>query len=203
MTPKKLNAPSGAVLSGVMASLLPGLALAHPGHDHVQAASFMSGLSHPLTGIDHLLAMLAVGLWLALAFRSRRSQAAIAAGFLLAMTTGGALGLAGLAAPAIEPAILLSLLVFGLLAATGASLPVWPAAAVTAFFALFHGLAHGLEIPAAAGAPAYVLGYLAATMLLLAAGTALGLVLRPQLQWVARLAGAGVAACGLALMVMA
>lgn len=203
MTTRQLNTHARAIALGAATTLLPGLVLAHPGHDHARMSSFMSGFTHPLTGTDHLLAMLAVGLWLALAFSSQRSRAAIAAGFLLAMTIGGALGLAGLAAPAIEPAILLSLLVFGLLAATGASLPVWPAAAVTAFFALFHGLAHGLEIPAAAGAPAYVLGYLAATMLLLAAGTALGLVLRPQLQWVARLAGAGVAACGLALMVMA
>lgn len=203
MTPKQLNAPSGAVLLGMATTLLPGLALAHPGHDYVQGSSFMSGFIHPLTGTDHLLAMMAVGLWLALAFNAWQHRARIAGGFLLAMMAGGVLGLAGLAAPAIEPAILLSLLVFGLLAATGASLPLWPAAAVTAFFALFHGLAHGLEMPAAAGAPAYVAGYLAATTLLLAAGTALGLALRPQLQWMARLAGAGVATCGLALMVLA
>lgn len=183
-------------------ALLPGLALAHPGHDHAQASSFMSGFTHPLTGTDHLLAMLAVGLWLALAFKARKPRVRIAGGFLLAMMAGGVLALGGVMVPAIEPAILLSLLVFGLLAATGASLPVWPATAVAAFFALFHGLAHGLEIPLAMNAAGYVAGYLSATALLLAGGTTLGAALRPQLPWVARIAGGGMAACGLALMVL-
>lgn len=183
-------------------ALLPGLALAHPGHDHAQTASFMSGFTHPLTGTDHLLAMLAVGLWLALAFNAWKPRARITGGFLLAMMAGGVLALGGLAAPAIEPAILLSLLVFGLLAATGASLPVWPATAVAAFFALFHGLAHGLEIPLAVNPVGYLAGYLSATALLLAGAATLGAALRLQLPWVARIAGGGVAACGLALMVL-
>ena len=203
MTTRQPNTTARAFASATAAILWPGMTLAHPGHHHVQGSSFMSGFTHPLTGTDHLLAMLAVGLWLALAFSAWKPRARIAGGFLLAMLAGGVLALAGLTAPAIEPAILLSLLVFGLLAATGASLPVWPATAVAAFFALFHGLAHGLEIPAATNAVGYVAGYLAATALLLASGTALGVVLRPQLPWVARVAGGGVAACGLALMILA
>ncbi|MCA7086270.1 HupE/UreJ family protein [Cupriavidus sp. DB3] len=208
-------------------------ALAHPGHDVASVgASLASGLLHPLTGADHLLAMVAVGVWSALAvgtagafgsvgsvgslgsFGSFGSVGAGGAGggvlrvpltFVALMLVGAALGLAGVALPAVEPMIAASLLVVGLLVALRARLPAGVAMALVGGFAVFHGYAHGAELPPSAGALpavlAYVSGFAAATMALHLAGIAAGTVLRRHAPWLARAAGAGVALYGVGLMV--
>ncbi|KAA0179666.1 HupE/UreJ family protein [Cupriavidus gilardii] len=205
-------------------------ALAHPGHDVASVgASLASGLLHPLTGADHLLAMVAVGVWSALAVGtagafgsvgsvgsvgSLGSFGSVGAGggvlrvpltFVALMLVGAALGLAGVALPAVEPMIAASLLVVGLLVALRARLPAGVAMALVGGFAVFHGYAHGAELPPSAGALpavlAYVGGFAAATMALHLAGIAAGTVLRRHAPWLARAAGAGVALYGVGLMV--
>ena len=121
--------------------LTAGAAVAHPGHE---AMSFASGLSHPLGGFDHLLAMLAVGL-----FAARQqgvARWALPAGFVAAMLGGAALSTSGIELPAVEAGIATSVLVFGLLIAFAARLPLAAAMPLISVFALFHGHAHHAEM---------------------------------------------------------
>ncbi len=193
-------------LAASAAVLASGPALAHPGHDVASVgASLASGLLHPLTGADHLLAMVAVGVWSALAAGAGSGVLRVPLAFVALMLVGAALGLAGLALPAVEPMIAASLLVVGLLVALRARLPAGVAMALVGGFALFHGYAHGAELPASAGALpavlAYVGGFALATMALHLAGIAAGTVLRRHAPWLARALGAGVALYGVGLMV--
>lgn len=146
---------------------LAGPASAHPDHE-------ASGFLHPFTGIDHLLAMVGVGIWTAfLAVRKRASALLVPAAFLAMMVAGAAAGFAGIKLPLVEAIILGSVFVFGGLSMTAVRLPAAAAMAVAGLFAFFHGYAHALEAPGA-GAGTYVLGFLVATTLLQAAGLGLG-----------------------------
>ncbi|KQV95855.1 HupE/UreJ family protein [Rhizobacter sp. Root1221] len=195
-----MTRPRLARLLALAGSALPLLAAAHTGgaapHDHGTLSSLAAGFSHPFTGLDHLAAMVALGVWSAMT--SRRMWLAPVA-FASALLAGALLGLAGLALPAVEPMIATSLLVLGLLVATGRQLPATAGAALAAVFALFHGVAHGTEL-AGPGTAAAVTGMVAATALLHGAGIGLGLALRGTNRWLPRLAGAGVAVFGLALL---
>lgn len=186
---KKLMLSAGLALAA-------GPALAHPGHGF----GFEAGLLHPLTGADHLLAMLAVGLWSG--FALKRHVWAGAASFMAAMTLGAGLAWAGLRLPGVEGAILASLLGFGLMVAlarrgqgarvTGASL------AMVALFAAAHGYAHGAEAKGAVSL--YLAGFLIAT----AALHLVGIYLARQVARVPLaqgLIGAGIAGAGLLMMV--
>lgn len=164
---KTLYALTGAML------LVPSVAFAHPGHG--ADMSLMRGLLHPLTGLDHVLAMTAVGLWAAQ--QSGRALWAWPLTFVSVMLVGGVLGMEGLALPAIEPAIAASVFVLGLLVAASTAMPVWAGAALVGLFALFHGNAHGLEAPASGAAAIYALGFVMATALLHVAGLVWGLTL--------------------------
>lgn len=209
--PMQRGLPRAAVsIAGLAAMLASAPALAHPGHDVASVgASLASGLLHPLTGADHLLAMVAVGVWSALAVGAGGGGGVgvlrVPLAFVALMLVGAVLGLAGLALPAVEPMIAASLLVVGLLVALRARLPAGAAMALVGGFALFHGYAHGAELPASAGALpgvlAYVGGFAAATVALHLAGIAAGTVLRRHAPWLARAAGAGVALYGVGLMV--
>ena len=150
-----------------MAVLAAGPALAHPGHE-------ASGFLHPFTGLDHLLAMVGVGLWAGL-LAERKPAAAILvpAAFLAMMAIGAAAGFAGIKLPLVEAVILVSVFVIGGLLIGAVRLPVAWAMAVVGLFAAFHGYAHALEAPAAGAGP-YILGFLAATALLQGVGLALG-----------------------------
>ncbi|MFO1191146.1 MAG: HupE/UreJ family protein [Rhodoferax sp.] len=160
-------------------------------------AGFLDGFLHPLTGPDHLAAMLAVGCWSALAAR-RLWQAPLAfAGMLL---VGALAGLSGLAVPAVEPAIAASLLVLGLLVATRARMPGAAAMALVGAFAIFHGVAHGAELAGDGQAWAPLAGMLLATVGLHLAGLGLGLLLRARNAWWPRSAGGAVALLGLVLL---
>ena len=174
--------------------IAPGAALAHTGHGDV--SGFVDGIAHPFGGADHLLAMVAVGLWAGIAGGAARL--AYPAAFVGGLLLGGALGLGGIALPAMEPAILASVVVLGALAALALRLPLWAAGIGLAAFGLFHGNAHGLE--ATSGGIAYVAGFTLATLALHGVGLAGGLgATRVQAQAVARGAGALAAVGGLAL----
>jgi urease accessory protein len=155
-----------------------GAALAHTGHGAHTDGGFTHGFMHPIGGADHLLAMVGVGLLAYLV--SERSGSAkalwlVPAAFITAMAAGGVLGLTGTAFPLMELAIGLSVIVIGGAAALGSSLPVAAAMTLVGFFAIFHGQAHGLEMPLGSSAAGYGAGFLIATGLLHGAGIALGL----------------------------
>lgn len=179
------------------------LAFAHtgqgagPSHDALHA--FIDGFTHPLTGLDHLAAMVALGVWSALTAR-RVALAPMA--FAATLVIGALLAMGGLALPAIAPMIASSLLVLGLLVATQARMPGWAGAALAAAFALFHGAAHGQELSGDVGIAA-LSGMTLATALLHGAGIGVGGALKRASPWFPRIAGAGVAAFGSALLVPA
>lgn len=177
-------------------ALLPALAQAHPGHG--PANSFAAGISHPLHGLDHILVMLAVGLWAAQL--GGRSIWAVPLTFVSLMTVGGVLGMAGVPLPMVETGILVSIIAMGMLIAAAARLPMAVSMALVGVFAIFHGHAHGTEIPMAASGLNYALGFVAATAFLHACGIGLGLLARKQLPPPAlRYAGGAIAFCGVCL----
>ena len=174
----------------IAAYALSTYAAAHPGHEvDAHGISFMDGLLHPLTGLDHLAAMLAVGLWSALSATSARRIWLAPVAFAGMLLVGALLGLNGLALPAVEPMIAASLLVMGLLVATRAQLPVAVTAGVVGVFAVFHGIAHGTELAGGGNGFAPLLGMLIATIALHLAGVAIGLALRRHSVWWPRVVG--------------
>lgn len=185
MKPSRMLALAALCLYADMAS-------AHTGSHTV--TSFASGLTHPLLGLDHLLAMVAIGLWAAQ--QGGRALWAVPAAFVGAMVLGGMLAWSGLALPHPETAIALSVLVLGLLITTRRQWAVTVGMMLAAGFALFHGNAHGLEMPLAASPALYGLGFVLATVCLHGLGIAGSLIGRRAV----RVAGAGIAATGLALI---
>ena len=173
----------------------PTLAFAHTGH--YDGGGLVQGVMHPLGGLDHLLAMVAVGLWAA--YAGGRALWALPAAFVGMMLAGAMLGFAGIALPFMEPLILASVMVLGLLVAFNVRMPLVPGMALIALFGVFHGQAHALEMSAGAGALAYAAGFASVTALLHASGIALG-------QWLlagrgARFIGFGMASAGLFMAV--
>jgi urease accessory protein len=180
---------SKSLLALSLLVVLPNLAEAHIllGTSH----GFTAGFLHPLTGWDHLLAMFAVGLWAAQ--HRGRSLWLIPLSFVSVMLLGGILGLAGVSVPGAELAIAISVLILGGLVATMTQFRPTLSVAVVGLFAIFHGYAHGHEMPAAAAALPFSVGFVLATALLHGLGLAAGLVLQEKprmLRW----AGAAIAA---------
>ncbi len=173
-------------------SLFAGTAFAHTGEHTV--TGFASGLAHPLMGLDHLLAMIAIGLWAAQ--QGGRALWAVPVAFVGAMGLGGLFAWSGGILPQVEAGITLSVLVLGLLIATRRQWAVSSGMAIAAGFALFHGYAHGLEMPLTATPTMYGLGFVLATLCLHGAGIAGSLIGRHAVH----LVGAGIAATGLALI---
>ncbi|MDM0104996.1 HupE/UreJ family protein [Variovorax sp. J22R24] len=185
----------------LIAAALPLVASAHTGVDGGHHHGFVAGLLHPLTGADHLAAMVAVGLWSALTARRAWPDLLWAPlGFAVMLMVGAVAGLAGMQLPAVEPMIAASLLVLGLLVLTQRRLPAPAAAALVGVFAVFHGIAHGQELAGESTAALTLAGMLAATVLLHGAGIAIGWSLRHGHRWLPRLAGAAVAMFGVALL---
>ena len=172
--------------------LFAGAASAHTGHHAV--AGFSSGFGHPFSGLDHLLAMIAVGLWAAQ--QGGRALWAVPAAFVSTMLAGGALAWMGLPLPHAETGIAVSVLVLGLLVAARRRWGVVIGMAIAAGFALFHGYAHGLEMPQASSAALYAAGFTLATTLLHAAGIAASRVGRRAIHG----AGMAIAAGGAAML---
>ncbi len=185
-----------ALLSLIAFAALPGVAQAHVGIG--STTGFFDGMAHPFSGLDHICAMFGVGLWAAQ--RGDRGIWLLPLAFVLVMTVGGLLGMAHVFLPFIEPGIIASVLVVGLLIAAAIRLPLLASACLVALFALFHGHAHGAEMPTSASGLAYGIGFLSSTIALLLCGAVLGLACR-QLKspWVYRTAGAAIVTCGLGL----
>lgn len=179
------------------ATVLPVAAFAHVGagdaHDH---AGLLAGLLHPLSGVDHLAAMLAVGIWSALAMRPAW-LAPLA--FVALLTVGALAGFADLAVPAVEPMIAASLLVLGLLVATRRGLQVAVAAGLVGAFAFCHGAAHGRELAAGAQWQALA-GMVCTTALLHLAGMAIGRALAQRQRWLTVASGSAVAGLGMLML---
>lgn len=180
----------------VLLAAMAGPVQAHPGHG---ATSLMHGLGHPFSGVDHLLAMVAVGLWAAQL--GGRARWFVPASFVGVMALGGALGVSGVALPFAESGVAASVLILGVLIAAAVRLPLAASVVLVGAFALCHGFAHGVEMPLAASSPGYGAGFLLASALLHLAGILLALVTaqntsRPTIP-VLRLVGAGLAVAGL------
>lgn len=154
----------------------PAAALAHPGHEG--AGGLASGLIHPFTGIDHVLAMIAVGV-LAAQYGGRAFWL-VPTSFLVAMGVAGAVGMAGIPVQFVEAGIGLSVVILGLMIAFQVKPPALLAMAAVGFFALFHGYAHGAEMPNGQAGLSFAAGFLVATAFLLGAGVGLGLLLQRQ-----------------------
>jgi urease accessory protein len=185
---------AGMTLASLFA--VSGAAEAHTGHEH--AFSFVAGLAHPWSGLDHMLAMVAVGLWAGL--NGGRALWAWPAAFVGMMTVGGVLGIAGVPMPMVESGILASVIVLGLLVLAAARLPLAIGAALVAAFALLHGHAHGAELPTEAAAVSYAAGFALATALLHGAGLGVAYLAGGERgALLVRGAGALVAVAGVAL----
>lgn len=175
---------------------LPSFAFAHVGTG--EAGGFMHGLMHPFSGLDHVCAMLAVGLWAAQT--GGRSLLFIPIIFSGTMLLGGVVGMVGVGLPFSEWGIALSVLVLGGLVAASVRLSLWLSGGLLALFALCHGYAHGAEMPESVSALAYALGFMMATLALHITGVGAGIAIQ---RWADKravpLAGVGMVFFGLYL----
>jgi urease accessory protein len=183
-----------------LALLTPSIAAAHVGLG--EANSIAHGLMHPVSGIDHVLAMLAVGLFAA--HLGGRALWLVPSSFVAMMAFGGLLGMAGIGLPYVEIAIGLSVVVLGIVVATRVHPPVAIAIALVGFFAIFHGHAHSTEMPQTASGLAYGAGFVIATALLHAIGIGLGILIgeagRRYSRTIAQIAGGAMALAGVAIL---
>lgn len=194
------------VLSGLTfaaATLAPAAAFAHAGHG--EHSGFIHGFMHPIGGLDHILAMVTVGI---LAYQiGGRALWLVPASFVAVMAAGGLLGAAGVSFYFVEPGIAASVVVLGAIVALALKPPVAVAMGLVALFAVFHGFAHGVEAPLGDSAAAYGAGFMLATALLHAAGIAAGMLVgrlsETQGQLGYRLAGSAVALTGLVILTQA
>ena len=176
--------------------LLATPALAHAGSS---AGGFVGGFAHPLFGPDHVVAMVAVGLWGA--FLGAPAIWLLPIVFPLVMAFGGVIGILGIPLPGVETAIALSAVVLGTMVALAARPPLWVAAVLVSAFAIFHGHAHGVELPPGADIVAYSVGFVVATGLLHLTGIAVGLLARwPAGRIAVRTAGGAIALAGVAFL---
>lgn len=181
-----------AILLGV--ATLP--ALAHSGSS---SSGFIGGFAHPLFGPDHVVAMVAVGLWGA--FLGAPAIWLLPIVFPLVMAAGGVIGILGIPLPAVETGIAASAVVLGMMVALAARPPLWIAAVLVGIFAVFHGHAHGSELPPGADAVAYSAGFVIATGLLHLAGIAFGfLACWPAGRFAVRATGGAIALAGIAFL---
>lgn len=185
------------LIVATLLTLAPALALAHTGEGVV--GGFFSGFMHPLLGWDHVVAMVAVGLWGA--FLGAPALWVLPIVFPMVMALGGALGVMGVPLPAVETGIALSALVLGAMVALAVRAPLVVAALIVGVFGIFHGHAHGTELPAAANPLAYSLGFVIATGALHLAGIGFGAAVRwPAGRIAVRAGGALIAGVGVAFL---
>lgn len=160
-------------LATAFLALAPAVASAHPGHESI---GLVHGFMHPLGGFDHIIAMVAVGLLAAQL--GGRALWLVPASFVAAMSVAGFAASTGVALPYVETGIAVSVVVLGAVALFGVAMPVAAAMGLAGFFAVFHGYAHGLEMPETVSGFAYGAGFVAATAMLHGVGIGLGLVVR-------------------------
>ena len=166
------------------------------------AGGLLSGFLHPITGLDHVVAMVAVGLWGAQLKRPAIWLLPIV--FPMIMAFGGSLGVAGVPVPGIEIGIAVSAIVLGMMVLFAIKPPLWMAIVIVAFFAIFHGHAHGTELPGSAQPLAYGVGFVTTTGLLHVSGIAIGTIYKwKQGQVVVKALGAGIGLVGLYFLITA
>ncbi|PLX38775.1 MAG: Ni/Fe hydrogenase [Hyphomicrobiales bacterium] len=189
-----------SVLMPVLAlavSLVAGPALAHTGGGY--GGGFVSGFTHPILGWDHVAAMVAVGLWGA--FLGAPAIWLLPVVFPLVMALGAVVGILGIPVPGVETGIALSAVVLGLMIVFAVRPPIWIAALIVGGFAVFHGYAHGTELPATANAFAFAVGFVIATGLLHLTGIAFGLLVSwPIGRKAVRVAGGVISLAGVAFL---
>lgn len=171
-------------------------AAAHTGHAIAAGTGFVDGLLHPLSGLDHVVVMVAVGLWAAMI--GGRAALGLCAAFPLAMAAGAGMVAVGLSLPFVETGILVSMLAVGLVLALTIRPALGLAIGVAGLFAVFHGAAHAMEVPAGASLIAYGAGFVLASFALCTLGAVLGRIMQRPAGY--RIAGAGSVAAGVALM---
>ena len=184
------------ILINILLLTSSGTALAHPGHD---VSSFATGLMHPFSGLDHLLAMVAIGLWAAQGNTKKRSERKIwllPATFMTMLVIGSVTALQWQSLPLIEAGLATSVLALGLLIALSLQFPAALSITVTGLFGLLHGYAHGLDVPLSASPTACVLGLLAGTVALHGSGITAGIVTRKRYTLLAKAVGVAIAASG-------
>ena len=186
-------------IAAVVGLLAPALALAHVGQGDI-AGGFVAGFEHPILGLDHVVAMVAVGLW-----GAQLGPPAIwvlPVTFPLVMAFGGLLGVLGVNLPGVEIGIAVSAIALGLVVTFAVRPPLWVAGILVGLFAIFHGYAHGAELPESANALAFAMGFVIATGSLHVTGIIIGLINRwPWGMRSLRTGGAAIAACGLYFLV--
>lgn len=196
----KLISRLALIAVGTLMAAAP--AMAHVGEG--AHGGFTHGFLHPMSGLDHMLAMIGVGLFAAQL--GKRAMWLVPGAFVLMMVAGGLLGFAGAAVPFVELGIAASVVAVGLLLAFDVKLPIAAAMALIGGFAIFHGYAHGAELPAGSDAASYVAGFVLASALLHAIGIGLGLLLHAVLAspahrvWAERVLGGAMSAAGLVLL---
>ncbi len=189
---------AGSTGSLVLLVLLLASSAASAHSEQNAGGGFVAGFEHPITGLDHVVAMVAVGLWGA--FLGSRATWLLPVVFPMVMAVGGALGVAGVPIPkeVVEICIAASAIVLGIMVAGKLKPPIWVAAIIVGFFAIFHGHAHGSELPNNANPLAYSAGFVIATGLLHLCGIAFGLLAKwPWGQWAVRSGGVIVASIGI------
>jgi urease accessory protein len=188
------------ILTALFLLAASGTAFAHPGHN---VFGFAAGLMHPFSGLDHLLAMVAVGLWAAQGNTMKHGERKIwllPATFMIMLAVGSAIAIQWQSLPLVESGIAASVLALGLLIALSLQLPATLSVVITALFGLLHGCAHGLELPQSAAPAEYALGFLAATASLHLSGIAAGLGMRQHHAPLSRLLGSAIAVNGACLL---
>jgi urease accessory protein len=179
----------------VVLLLVPALAFAHIQGGTTGNAGFLTGLMHPVSGLDHVAAMVAVGLWGAQL--GAPALWALPVAFPLIMALGGAAGAAGLPLPGVETGIAASGLLLGLAVLLNVRVPLWVALIPVSVFGVYHGHAHGAEMPDYAEPLLYAAGFVLATGMLHLCGIIIGLLWRwPLGQWVVRAGGGVIASVG-------
>jgi urease accessory protein len=190
-------------LTAIFLLAASGAAFAHPGHN---VSGLAAGLMHPFSGLDHLLAMVAVGLWAAQGSTKKRGGRKIwllPATFMAMLVLGAGIAMQWQSLPMVEAGIAVSVLALGLLVSLSMQLPATLSVAITALFGLLHGYAHGLELPESAAPAAYALGFLIATASLHLGGIAAGVATRHRYTLLSRLLGAAIAISGAFLLASA
>lgn len=178
------------------AGLFAAQAQAHIG---LHGAGLSSGVAHPFTGLDHLLAMVAVGLWAAQ--QGGKVRWAVPAAFVAMMGIGGVLGMLGMHLPGVDAGIAASVLALGLLITFSARLPLAAGMALVGAFAIFHGHAHGAEMPSVSAPWLYAFGFILSTLFLHGVGVGAGMAMKGKRDKFLRLGGAALSCAGVWMLV--
>lgn len=184
-------------LWGLWMAVLPMAVFAHTGVG--ETTGFMHGFSHPIGGLDHMLVMVAVGIWASQ--MGKKALWVVPSSFVGVMVIGGVLGFSGIEIPFVEEGILVSVLVLGMLVAGAFKLPLLYNSLIVGVFALFHGHAHGAEMPETLSAMTYALGFALSTAMLHISGMGLGMFTQKiRLPKINRVAGVAITLSGLTVV---